>query len=97
MSINIKELASNPIVLALIIAVIRNLSGYIAEKLRTSTEKYDSKKLLETLAIYEGIIIAMSAVPGMPAYLAVVIAVAVDLVRGIKKAIEEANAARTQT
>ena len=87
----LRNILENPAILALIIAIVRNIGGYIEalfEARRTGVPvKYDITKLGETIAIYETFIIALTQVPGIALNTAVVLTVIIDVLRSLKKAI----------
>lgn len=79
----------NPFLLGLIIALVRNLFGFLEMKLRDSSKSYDVKKLGETIMLYEAVLIPLGAIPALPTYLPPVIAFVVDALRSMKKAIAD--------
>ncbi len=87
------EILTNPILLALLIAIIRNIGGYLEAVLSAKgkgiSEKYDLTKLGSTVATYETVFIALSQVPSLPTWLIAVLAVAVDISRSVKNVIKE--------
>ena len=55
-----EDLFANPAFVALIVTFIVDIFGYIANKARNSSIKFDVGMLVETLAKYEGSIILLS-------------------------------------
>jgi hypothetical protein len=81
-------LRQNPILLGFIIGILRNIIGYTVECFNAKKiVKYEGMKLLETLALYEGFFIALGSVANLPATWTTIAALAVDMIRSVKKAI----------
>ena len=81
------SLLENPILLALILAIVRNIGGFIEAKLKNTSEKYDPNKLGATIATYETFFIGLSQLPNMPMFATGIITVAVDALRSLKVAV----------
>ena len=82
-------LQQNPILLGLIIAIIRNIGGYIAECFNAKQlVRYEAMKLLETLTLYETFFITLGSIATLPSQYTTIVAVAVDMIRSVKKAVE---------
>lgn len=86
----IADILSNPVILAFILSTIRAIGGYITELIasyakKQPLERFKLTKYGETLAIYETFLVALTQIPNMPLYLAVIMAVVVDIVRKIQK------------
>ena len=89
----IVEILKNPVILAALIAVIRNVGGYIyncfeAKKVLT----YNASDFLVTLGIWETFFVALNAVGGLPTTWTLALTTIVDVVRSLKAAIEKASA-----
>jgi len=79
-----ERLLENPIVLALIVGLVRNIPGYIENWLAERGLKYDAKKLGETWAYYEPSLILLTQ--WLPPEHAVAVAFVIDIFRSaIKK------------
>jgi hypothetical protein len=94
------DILKNPVLLAALIALIRNMGGYIYNS--TEAKKllpYQPSQLITTLGIYETVFLSLSAVPSIPVEWMPIVAVVVDIVRSFRKAIELAfkDAIATQT
>jgi len=85
----LEQLISNPLFLGLLVGIIRSLAGYAEMYLNNRRNglptPYDPTKLLETLAIYEGVFIAVAVAPGIPPSVSAVLAIVVDVLRSIRK------------
>jgi len=82
------DVLKNPVLLAALIALIRNVGGYVTSML--GVKKYvpwEPVKFGETLALYETFFVALSAVPSLPVEWIAIVAISVDVVRSFKKAI----------
>lgn len=81
-------LRQNPILLGLIFSIVRNIGGYIVECFNAKKlVPYEAMKLLETLTLYETFFIALGGIANLPATWTAIVAVAVDMLRSIKKAV----------
>lgn len=83
------DVLRNPVLLAALIALIRNIGGYVTSML--GVKKYvpwEPVKFGETLALYETFFVALSAIPSLPVEWIAVVAIVVDITRSIKKALE---------
>lgn len=85
----ILDIVKNPIMLALIFAIIRNIGGYIvacfeAKKLLP----YENAKFLKTLTLYEVFLVSLIGVASLPQQWAVTLTVIVDIIYSLKTAIE---------
>ena len=86
----LEVLATNPMVLAAILAVIYNIGGYVAQLLKVKQiEKYEVAKLGETLVIFETLFVVLSTVGGLPVKYTAVIVIAVAVVRSLKSALDK--------
>lgn len=91
----LQTLLANPQFVAAIIAVIWNISGYIAALLKIKgLEKYELTKLGETLLLFEAVFTIMATVAGLPLSWTAVIAIAVVVIRSVKSAIDSNTAAK---
>jgi hypothetical protein len=78
----------NPILLGLLISVIRNIGGYLTECFtQHKIVQYQGAKLLETFTLYETFFVAAGQVGGLSNGYTVILAVAVDIVRSLKKGV----------
>jgi len=88
----ILDILKNPIVLAALLAVVRNLTGYVANifKARSKNEPlppYNASQLLETFALWEGLFILLQGVGSLPATWTVVVTMGADILRSFQKAV----------
>lgn len=87
----LEALKENPaayrLVLGLIVAIIINVFGYLANKSRDKTTAYDPGKFAETLLTYEPLILLLAE--AMPVEWAIVGAIIVDVWRRTYKALTE--------
>lgn len=87
----LEALEANPaayrLVIGLIVAVIINVFGYLANKTRDKTTAYDVGKFAETLLTYEPLILLLPE--AMPVEWAIVGAIIVDVWRRTYKALTE--------
>lgn len=87
------DILKNPIVLAAILAVVRNLTGYIANifKARQKGEPlppYQASQLLETFTLWEGLFILLQGVGSLPTNWTVALVLGADILRSFKKVLE---------
>jgi len=87
----LRELAQNPVLFAAIISIVRNILGYFTAS--TAARKfvnYEPAQLLETLLLWETLLIILIGFANLPASYAVGIGLILDFVRSFRKAITEA-------
>ena len=94
----IEILATNPLIIAAILAIIYNLGGYIAQILKVKQlEKYEVAKLGETLVLFETLFLVLSTVGGLPVKYTAIIVIAVAVVRSLKSALDKNTVAINTT
>lgn len=80
----------NPLALGAIIAFIWNIGGYISASARAKKlEAYDKNKLIETLALFETVMLITQGVAGLPTSWATTISIIVNVVVSLKKALSQ--------
>jgi hypothetical protein len=91
---SIQAILANPIVLAAIFAVLRNLGGYIyncfeAKKILP----YSASQFLVTLGLWETLFIGLAGVANLDITTTAAITFGLDFIRGLKTAITDATKA----
>jgi hypothetical protein len=80
---------ANPVIMGAVLTLVFNIGGYIGAMLKVkSFESYDKYKALETLALFETVFIALQGVVGIDSKWVAVIAIAVNVIYGLKKALQ---------
>ena len=81
----LETVTSNAVLMGALMAVIFNVAGYIASMLKIKAfESYDLYKAAQTLALFEGIFIALQGIAGLePKYVAI-IAIIVNVIYSLK-------------
>ena len=83
-------LLTNPQFVALIIAIIWNIAGYVAAILHVKgLEKYDAAKLAETFVLFEGLFTILATVAGLPLTYTAAITIVLVFIRSLQKAFEQ--------
>jgi hypothetical protein len=83
-----QSIMDNPPLLAAMLAIITNIGMYIAACANSKKlEPYDKTKFLETLAIFETVLITIQGLAGLPASWAATLALVLSFVRSLKNAI----------
>lgn len=83
----------NPALLAALMTLIWNIGGYIATCLHNKKlEPYDKAKLLETLTIFESVILLLQGVAGLPTSWAATLALILNFTWSFKKAVSDFTA-----
>ena len=91
----IELLATNPQVIAAILAVVYNIGGYVAQLLKVKKlETYEVAKLGETLVLFETLFLVLSTLGGLSVKWTAIIAVAVAVIRSLKSALDNNTAAK---
>lgn len=94
----VQAILANPMVLAAILAVIRNIGGYIYNCLEAKQLlPYSASQFLVTLALWETLFVGLQGVGNLPPEIVTAIAFGLDFIRGLKTAISNATAAVTQS
>jgi hypothetical protein len=87
----ISAIVNNPALFAAVIALIRNLGGYIVKLLHIrGFEKWDKMQALETLALYETFFLALQGIAGIPGQYTAIIVVILDAIRNLKLTLQKA-------
>jgi hypothetical protein len=87
----IQAILANPIVLAAILAVIRNIGGYIYNCLEAKQLlPYSASQFLVTLALWETLFVGLQGVGNLPPEIVTAIAFGLDFIRGLKTAVSSA-------
>jgi len=90
----LETLATNPQVLAAILAIVYNIGGYASQLLKIKQlEKYEVTKLAETLVMFETLFLVLSTIGGLPIKYTAVLVIAVAVVRSVKSALDNNTAA----
>jgi hypothetical protein len=91
----IMALLSNPAFLFAVLAIVRNIGGYIYSSLEAKRFiPYDGYKLLETLALWETVLLLLTAAD-LPVKYSVAIATVLDFVRSLTKVVKQYLETRT--
>jgi len=81
------DFLKNPILLALLFAVVRNIGGYLTAIFKEKKPlKYEPAKFLETLTLYETFFVALMGLTSLPVEYVAGIVVLVDVLRSVKEA-----------
>jgi hypothetical protein len=92
------DILKNPVLLAAIIAIVRNILGYATECFNAKKLlPYSATKFLETLTLYETFFIILGGIASTPETWTAGITVAIDVLRSVKKAVELSTTAATTT
>jgi len=79
----------NPVLLAIVIAILRSVLGYLGNKFRDRKEKFDAGKFGETLAWWETFLVLISQYPALGTEGAVVLTAVLDVIRTATKLLKE--------
>ena len=85
-----QALIENPVLLGALLAIIRNVGGYITHLASTKKlEPWEPLKFVETLLLYETFINLLLLVPGMPTTWATALTVLIDQIRALKNSLSK--------
>jgi hypothetical protein len=96
---SVASILENPIILAALLAIIRNLGGYAYNCFEAKALlPYSASQFLVTLGLWETLFVALDGVVGLSATSTAIVTFALDFIRGLKTAITNAvNALTTKT